>query len=70
VATEKFDDPWYEGEASSTVTFVEHDGKTTLTMALFYASKDIRDSVLKSPMEHGLNAGFDKLAELLAKESK
>jgi uncharacterized protein YndB with AHSA1/START domain len=65
-ATEKFDDPWYEGEATSTVTFVEHDGKTTLTMTILYDSKETRDAVLKSPMETGLAVSFDKLAELLA----
>jgi uncharacterized protein YndB with AHSA1/START domain len=65
VATEKFDDPWYEGEAVGTVTFDEQDGKTTLTMTILYASKDIRDAVLASPMEQGVAAGFDKLAELL-----
>jgi uncharacterized protein YndB with AHSA1/START domain len=65
VATEKFDQPWYEGEAVGTVTFDEQDGKTTLTMTILYASKDIRDAVLQSPMEQGVGAGFDKLAELL-----
>jgi uncharacterized protein YndB with AHSA1/START domain len=65
VATEKFDQPWYEGEAVGTVTFDEQDGKTTLTMTILYASKDVRDAVLQSPMEQGVAAGFNKLAELL-----
>lgn len=65
VATEQFDQPWYEGEAVGTVTFDEQDGKTTLTMTILYASKDIRDAVLQSPMEQGVAAGFNKLAELL-----
>ena len=65
VATEKFDQPWYEGEAVGTVTFDEQDGKTTLTMTIRYASKDVRDAVLQSPMEQGVAAGFNKLAELL-----
>jgi uncharacterized protein YndB with AHSA1/START domain len=69
-ATEKFDQPWYEGDASNTVTFVEENGKTTLTLLLLYASKDVRDFVLKSPMEQGLSAGFDNLAELLAATSR
>jgi uncharacterized protein YndB with AHSA1/START domain len=66
VATEKFDDPWYEGEAVGTSTFVERAGKTTLSMAVLYASKEVRDAVLKSPMEQGVAASFDKLGELLA----
>jgi uncharacterized protein YndB with AHSA1/START domain len=66
VATESFDDPWYEGEAIDTVVFVEQGGKTTLTSTVLYASKEIRDAVLKSPMEHGVAASFDNLAEVLA----
>jgi uncharacterized protein YndB with AHSA1/START domain len=66
VATEKFDDPWYEGEAVATTCFVEQGGKTTLTTTVRYASKEIRDAVLKSPMETGVAASYDKLAEMLA----
>jgi uncharacterized protein YndB with AHSA1/START domain len=66
VATEVFDDPWYEGEAVSTVVFVEQGGKTTVTNAVRYASKEIRDAVLRTPMERGVAAGYDKLADLLA----
>ena len=65
VATEKFDQSWYEGEAVGTVTFDEKDGKTTLILTVRYASKDVRDAVLQSPMEQGVAAGFDKLAEVL-----
>jgi uncharacterized protein YndB with AHSA1/START domain len=67
VSTEKFDDPWYEGEAMGTVLFTERAGKTTLTTRLLYESKQVRDSVIQSPMEKGLGASFDTLAELLAK---
>jgi uncharacterized protein YndB with AHSA1/START domain len=66
VSTEEFDEPWYEGEAVGTVEFVERGGKTTLTMTMRYASKEIRDAVLKSPMEQGVAASFDNLAGLLA----
>ena len=66
VSTESFDDPWYDGEAIGTILLVEAGGKTTLTNTVRYASKDIRDAVLKSPMEDGVAAGYDKLAELLA----
>jgi hypothetical protein len=33
---------------------------------VIYASKAVRDAVLKSPMKDGVAAGYDKLAELLA----
>jgi uncharacterized protein YndB with AHSA1/START domain len=65
VSTEVFDDPWYEGKGQSTVTFVEAGGKTTMMMTMRYDSKDVRDAVLASPMEHGVAASFNKLDELL-----
>ena len=66
VATEVFDQAWYSGEAVGTVTFVEHHGRTTLSIRMRYDSQATRDGVLKSPMEEGVGAGFDRLAGLLA----
>jgi uncharacterized protein YndB with AHSA1/START domain len=66
VASEKFDDPWYEGEALDTTVFVEQGGKTIVTTTVLYASRDVRDAVLKSPMERGVAESYDKLAEILA----
>ena len=61
VSTEQFDDPWYEGEAVGTLTLVEENGKTTMTNTVRYASKEVRDNVLKSGMERGVAASYDKL---------
>jgi len=66
VATEKFDDAWYPGEAVGTVTLVEKDGRTTVTQTLEYESREARDGVLASPMEEGVGMSYDKLAGLLA----
>jgi uncharacterized protein YndB with AHSA1/START domain len=66
VATEKFDDPWYAGEALDTMVFVERGGKTTATTTVLYASREVRDAVLKSPMDRGVAESYDKLAEVLA----
>lgn len=66
VVTERFDESWYPGEAQVTNVLVEQDGKTTLTMTVRYESQEARDTVLKSPMEHGVAAGYDRLEELLA----
>jgi uncharacterized protein YndB with AHSA1/START domain len=66
VATENFDESWYPGEAVGTVILAEQGGKTTLTQTILYESQDTRDAVLKSPMESGVAAGYDRLAELLA----
>ncbi|MGA2738139.1 MAG: SRPBCC family protein [Bryobacteraceae bacterium] len=65
VATEKFDDPWYPGEALVTTVLVEQDGQTTLTLTVLYESREVRDAVLKTPMEGGVAVGYDRLAELL-----
>ena len=66
VHTERFDEPWYPGEALLTSTFSERGGKTTLTVTIQYESRAGRDSVLQSGMERGVRASYDRLAELLA----
>ena len=66
VCTEKFDEPWYPGDAVDTTVFVEKRGKTTVTTTVLYASREARDGVLKSPMEGGVAQSYDKLAEMLA----
>lgn len=66
VATERFDDPWYEGEALVTNVFAASGGRTTSTLTLRYASTAARDMVLASPMETGLEEGFQGLDALLA----
>lgn len=63
---EKFDQAWYPGEALVTQVLVEQDGKTTLTVTVRYESREIRDGVLKSPMEQGVAASYDRLEELLS----
>jgi uncharacterized protein YndB with AHSA1/START domain len=65
VATEKFDQPWYPGEAVGTTVLVEKNGRTTLTNTVRYESKEIRDGVLKSGMEDGVSKSYDRLAELV-----
>jgi uncharacterized protein YndB with AHSA1/START domain len=64
VHMESFDD--YPGESQVTAVLVEQGGKTTLTATVLYPSREVRDIVLKSGMEHGAAESYDKLAELLA----
>jgi len=66
VATEKFDEAWYPGEALNTLVLVEQGGRTTLTQTTRYESREAREAVLKSGMESGVKASYDRLAELLA----
>lgn len=70
VCTEQFDDPWYAGEAISTLTLEEKDGVTTVTNTMLYVSKEARDAVLQSPMEEGLSLSYDRLESLLAESAQ
>ena len=49
-----------------TAVFTEEGGRTTLTATVLYASKEVRDIVLASGMEHGAAECYDRLAEILA----
>src|SRR6202140_4032573 len=66
VATEKFDQPWYPGEAVGTTVLVEQNGKTTITQTELYQPREARDAVLKSGMEKGGSASYARMAELLS----
>src|SRR5262252_3914157 len=65
VATEKFDQRWYPGEAVGTITLKEEGGVTTLTQTIRYESQEARDTVLRTQVEHGVAMGYDRLAKFL-----
>jgi uncharacterized protein YndB with AHSA1/START domain len=46
---------------------VEQGGKTTVTQTMLYESQEARDGILKSNMEKGVAASYDRLADLLAR---
>jgi len=69
VATEEFDESWYPGEAIGTAELIEEAGKTRLIQTMMYASKQARDGVLKSPMEEGVGASYDRLEELVRSQT-
>jgi uncharacterized protein YndB with AHSA1/START domain len=66
VCTEMFDKAWYAGEAVGTLVLSEQGGKTTITQTMLYESREAREAVLKSGMEKGVAASYNRLAELLA----
>ncbi len=66
LCTELFDEAWYPGESLITTTLVEQSGRTTLTSTILYASEEARDGVLKSGMERGVAASYDRLEQILA----
>ena len=56
------------GDASliNTVTFDEHDGKTHVVSRSLCPSKDLRDAILATGMEHGMREAWDQLDALVA----
>jgi uncharacterized protein YndB with AHSA1/START domain len=65
VVTEVFDEAWYPGDAVDTIVLVEKAGQTTLTQTIRYNSPETRDAVLKSPMQKGMAASYDRLDKFL-----
>jgi len=53
-----------DGDAVNTVTFSEADGRTTLTLLIQVASKEERDAMISSGMEHGVRAQMDNLEKI------
>src|SRR5262245_41995569 len=66
VATEKFDDAWYPGEAVDTTVLEESGEITKMKLTVLYESKEARDTATRSGMEHGMVAGYNRLEELIA----
>jgi uncharacterized protein YndB with AHSA1/START domain len=66
VHTELFDEDWTGGETLVTTVLDEQDGQATVTMTILYSSQEARDGALKSGMEEGMAASYDRLAEPLA----
>lgn len=52
-------------EAVGTIALAEEGGVTVLTQTIRYESQAARDLVLKTPIEHGVALGYDRLAQLL-----
>ncbi len=69
VATEKFDESWYPGEAVSTTMMKAEGNGTRLTITVKYESREARDIVLQTPMAEGMGAGYDTLAAVLAEQA-
>jgi len=65
VATERFDQAWYPGEALGTIELKEQKGRTVLTQTIRYESRSAREQVLRTPVEHGIAFGYDRLESLL-----
>ena len=69
VTTEVYEMPGAEAMPDSEaplniVTFAEADGRTTLTLLVQTASKELRDTILESGMEVGMQEQFDALEQV------
>ena len=68
VATEIYEGAWQPGEPGqgtlNTTTFSETDGRTTLTILVDAPSKELRDAIIESGMEEGLQDALDLLEQV------
>ena len=69
VTTEVYEMPGAEplpaaDEPLNIVTFTEVDGRTTLTLLVQTTSKELRDMIIDSGMEAGMQEGMDLLEEV------
>jgi uncharacterized protein YndB with AHSA1/START domain len=47
-------------------TLTERDGRTTLTVRTVVSSKEVRDAIIDTSMEGGMQEGYDLVEELAA----
>ena len=58
----------YPGHVSlDTLTFEERDGKTIVRTNTVFQSVEARDGMMQSGMEYGVDDGYDRLDELIAR---
>jgi uncharacterized protein YndB with AHSA1/START domain len=50
-----------DNPAVNTITFIDNDGRTTLEMLMQCPSKEVRDMIIDSGMEGGMQEGMDLL---------
>jgi uncharacterized protein YndB with AHSA1/START domain len=53
-----------EGDVLNIVTFAEANGRTTLTLLVQTPSKEVRDTIINSGMEGGMQEGMDLLEQV------
>ena len=56
--------PAPEDEPLNIITFIEANGRTTLTILAQMTSKELRDTIMDSGMEAGMQEGMDLLEEV------
>lgn len=56
------------GEQLGTAVLTETDGRTLLTVTVLYPSKEALDGAIQSGMTQGMEAGYNRLDDVLAAE--
>ncbi len=56
----------HSGEQLATLILSEWEGKTTVTITVLYPSKEARDAAVATGMVQGVEAGYERLDQLLA----
>ena len=69
VTTEKFDQPWYPGEAVGTMVLTEDGGRTLMTLTVEYESTAAREGVIAVQMGNEMEVGYARLDQYLASRS-
>ncbi|MEP7076651.1 MAG: SRPBCC family protein [Acidobacteriota bacterium] len=64
VNTEAWED-WDAGETIVSATFKGGDAKTHFEAIILFPSREVRDAVLKSGLDHGVEASYRKLSRVL-----
>ena len=64
VYTEAFEGAPEAGSTLTTATFVEIDGRTVLTLAIVCPSREVRDGIIDSGMEGGMQEQMDALEQV------
>jgi uncharacterized protein YndB with AHSA1/START domain len=64
VSTEIFEGAPGGEAAVNTVTFDEHRGRTTVKVVMQLPSKEVRDMIIESGMEGGMQEGMDLLEQV------
>ena len=59
-------EPFPDAESLVTQELVEENGKTRLTVTARYPTRDVRDTVLQTGMEHGAAVSYDRLEDVVA----
>jgi uncharacterized protein YndB with AHSA1/START domain len=69
VHTEVYEGAPEAGAALNIITFSETDGRTTLTMLTQVDTREVRDIIIDSGMEGGMQEGMDLLEQIVLEQS-